>query len=277
MDVLDLFSGIGGISLGLERAGFKTIAFCEKDKHCHKILKKNFPNVPIFNDVKDLSADNLPIKPDVICGGFPCVDISRGGAMKGIHGKESSLWFEFKRLIKEIRPSYVIIENVENLRNLGLGIILKNLSEIGYDVEWHCITARRFGLPHQRDRLFIISYPSSFRSHEHIRKERYLQINSLRKNTESDKEWTYCEPESFKIRKILSTRQIDFIRSKYANEFALVSELRRVVDGVPERLDETARKIRIKQLGNSVIPQIFEAIGIAINDFDKEIINGFNR
>ncbi len=122
--VLDLFSGIGGFSLGFDRVGWRTVAFCEIDKFCTEILKKHWPKVPIFNDIKTLTAGEIYKKVDsridVICGGFPCQDISVAGKKAGITGSRSSLWKEFARLINEIKPKFAIIENVANLRGNGL-------------------------------------------------------------------------------------------------------------------------------------------------------------
>ena len=159
MNVLDLFSGIGGFSLGLERAGMKTVAFCEVDKKCQAVLRKHWPNVPIFDDVSTLRGKDIEEKIDVICGGFPCQDISLAGKGAGLEGKRSGLWSEFKRLIEEIKPKYAIIENVSALRSRGLDQVLREISEIGYDAEWHCITASSVGAPHRRDRIWIVAYP----------------------------------------------------------------------------------------------------------------------
>ena len=145
MNVLDLFSGIGGFSLGLERAGFTTVAFCEIDPYARAVLRKHWPLVPQFEDVRDLTADALsrydigPI--DVICGGFPCQDISHAGKGAGLAGERSGLWSEIARLVGELRPRYVIVENVAALRGRGLERVLGDLAEIGYDAEWHCIPA----------------------------------------------------------------------------------------------------------------------------------------
>lgn len=159
MNVLDLFSGIGGFSLGLERAGMKTVAFCEVDKKCQAVLKKHWPGVPIFDDVSNLKGEDIEETVDVICGGFPCQDISLAGKGAGLEGKRSGLWSEFKRLIEEIKPRYAIIENVSALRSRGLDQVLREISEIGYDAEWHCITASSIGAPHRRDRIWIVAYP----------------------------------------------------------------------------------------------------------------------
>jgi len=163
LNTLDLFAGIGGFALGLERTGgFKTAAFCEIDEKAQMVLKKNWPNVPVFGDVATLTKEKLDeqgITIDIITGGFPCQDISFAGRGAGLEGKRSGLWFEFARLIKEIQPKYAIIENVSALRSRGLDQVLWSLAEIGYDAEWHCIPAKAIGAPHQRDRIWIIAYP----------------------------------------------------------------------------------------------------------------------
>jgi DNA (cytosine-5)-methyltransferase 1 len=158
---LDLFAGIGGISLGLERTGgFETVGFCEIDKAAQKVLKKHWPDVPIFEDVKSLSAKDIDGPIDVITGGFPCQDISVAGKGAGLAGARSGLWFEFHRLIQEAKPKWVIAENVSALRSRGLDQVLRSLAEIGYDAEWHCIPASAVGAPHRRDRIWILAYPS---------------------------------------------------------------------------------------------------------------------
>lgn len=162
LNVLDIFSGIGGFSIGLEAVGLQTIAFCEINPFCQKILKKHWPSVPIFSDITTVHKEDLKTLPtiDVIAGGFPCQDISVAGKGGGINAKRSGLWKEFARLINEIRPKYAIIENVANLRSKGLIAVLQDLWAIGYDAEWHCIPASAFGAPHRRDRIWIIAYPS---------------------------------------------------------------------------------------------------------------------
>jgi len=161
--VLDLFSGIGGFSLGMEKTGgFETVAFCEIEPFCHKVLKKHWQDVPIYNDIKELTYEKMQadgIEPTVITGGFPCQDISVAGEQKGIIGERSSLWSEYARLIEDVRPTWAIIENVPTLRSKGLALVLQNLSEIGYNAEWHCIPCSTVGGLHRRDRIWIIAYP----------------------------------------------------------------------------------------------------------------------
>src|SRR5215213_1662434 len=142
--VLDLFSGIGGFSLGLERTGgFKTVAFCEIDPFCRRVLAKHWPEVPCYHDVRELTAERLAadgISVDVICGGFPCQDVSISNVVaKGLDGERSGLLFEYARLIGEIRPQFVIVENVAELLARGMGRILGTLADLGFDAEWRVL------------------------------------------------------------------------------------------------------------------------------------------
>ena len=169
MKVLDLFSGIGGFSLGLERAGFETVAFCEIEEYPRKVLKKHWPDVPIYEDVRNVTREQLEAdgigRIDVITGGFPCQDISVAGKQAGITGERSGLWGELARIISEVRPRYAIVENVTALlsgdRGGWFGRVLGDLAEIGYDCEWHCIPASELGAHHHRDRVWIIAYPDN--------------------------------------------------------------------------------------------------------------------
>ncbi len=187
----DLFSGIGGFSLGFERAGWSTIGFCEINAFCHRTLKKHWQDAQLFSDVRILNNDALrPYSIDVLCGGFPCQDISVAGKKAGITGSRSCLWKEFHRLINEIKPRYAIIENVANLRSNGLVTVLQDLWQIGYDAEWHCIPASALGAPHQRDRIWIIAYPNRQRcnSGRDYREERHIQSNQERINPKAHQE-----------------------------------------------------------------------------------------
>lgn len=168
MKVLDLFSGIGGFSLGLERAGHETIAFCEIDEFAQKVLKKNWEGVKIYNDIKQLTKQRLSVdginEIGIITGGFPCQDLSQAGFQKGLESERSGLWFEMLRLISELRPQYAIIENVAALLTGEGGgwftKLLEGLAAVGYDAEWHCLRASTLGFPIQRDRIWIIAFPT---------------------------------------------------------------------------------------------------------------------
>jgi DNA (cytosine-5)-methyltransferase 1 len=169
--VLDLFSGIGGFSLGLERTGgFETVAFCEIEPFPRKVLSKHWPEVPIYEDVRTLTGDTLArdgIAVDVITGGFPCQDLSVAGKRAGLgEGTRSGLWSEIVRLIGDLSPRYVIVENVANLlsgprgkRGGWFGRVLGDLAECGYDAEWENIPAAAVGLPHLRERAWFMAYP----------------------------------------------------------------------------------------------------------------------
>lgn len=155
-----LFSGIGGLELGLERAGLGPVVWqVEKDAYCRAVLTKHWPDVTRYDDVQTVGAHNLqPV--DVICGGFPCQDVSASGRRAGvIIGARSGLWFEYSRIIRELRPRYVIVENVAGLLTLGLDAVLGELAACGYDAEWDCVPASAVGAPHQRDRIFVVAYP----------------------------------------------------------------------------------------------------------------------
>lgn len=165
--VLDLFSGIGGFSLGLERTGgFETVAFCEIEEFPRRVLAKHWPDVRCYPDVRELNvlklrADGIS-NIDVICGGFPCQDISLAGKGAGLAGERSGLWSEIARLVGELRPRFVLVENVAALLGRGLGDVLGDLAALGYDAEWHCIPAAALGAAHRRDRVWILAYPQCF-------------------------------------------------------------------------------------------------------------------
>lgn len=167
MTVGSLFSGIGGLDLGLEWAGFETKWFCEIEKFPQAVLRKHWPNTPIIEDVRNVTTGNVQ-RVDVIAGGFPCQDISWAGKGRGIdydlseqEGTRSGLWWEMWRVIRDLRPRYVIAENVPALTHRGLDIVLGSLAEIGYDAEWQTISAAGVGAPHIRERVFIVAYPNN--------------------------------------------------------------------------------------------------------------------
>lgn len=169
MRVLDLFSGIGGFSLGLERAGMRTVAFCEVDPFCRAVLAQHWPGVPIYDDVRTLTADALRrdgVAVDVICGGFPCQDVSFAGRRAGLEGARSGLWGEYRRLIGELRPRFVVVENVPGLLSLGMGTVLGDLAALGYDAIWDCIPASAVGAPHRRDRVWIVAHANRKGEHD---------------------------------------------------------------------------------------------------------------
>lgn len=238
LKVLSLFAGIGGFDLGLERTGgFEAVAFCEIDPFCQKVLAKNWPHVPCFSDVRELCGEQVG-EVDVICGGFPCQDLSVSGSRIGIDGERSGLWIEYARLIGELRPSHVIVENSPNLLVGGhgrwFGRVLGDLAAIGYDAEWDIIPASALGAPHKRERLWIAAYPSGKR-HSQSRRYHYA-FNS--------KAEAYREANTFV--ELFHRGKLPVLCGRH--------------DGVSGELGKNMRK----QYGNAVIPQIPEMIGHAI-------------
>jgi DNA (cytosine-5)-methyltransferase 1 len=155
-----LFAGIGGFDLGLERVGMVPRWQVENNPFSQHILNKHWPDVPCYGDIRDVRGEEVePV--DIICGGFPCQDISNAGRRAGIEGARSSLWKEYARLVGELRPRYVIVENVAALRRRGLDVVLGDLAALGYDAEWDGLRASDFGAPHRRDRIWIVAYPDN--------------------------------------------------------------------------------------------------------------------
>ena len=244
MKVLDLFSGIGGFSLGLERAGMETVAFCEFDEHAQKVLRKHWPGVPIHSDIRELNAKQYRGTVDVICGGFPCQDLSTAGKQVGFSGERSSLYGEMLRVIGECMPRYAIFENVTGLltgdSGRWFGQFLYDLAQIGFDAEWHCVSASDIGAQHHRDRVWVIAYPCGSRS----------KVGLARQNVRQEGDTRISINLSNEIRRA---------RRKPGMEgWSIEPNVGRVANGVPNRAH------RLKQLGNAVVPQIPEAIGRAI-------------
>jgi DNA (cytosine-5)-methyltransferase 1 len=161
-----LFSGIGGLDLGFERAGMRCVWQVEKDEYCRKVLAKNWPTIPKHNDVRTFPDGEIET-PDCIAGGFPCQDISVAGKRKGLAGERSGLWSEFARIVRVVRPKYVVVENVSGLLVPGeeepasIGRVLGELAACGYDAEWTSLPAWAFGSTQARWRVFIVAYPHS--------------------------------------------------------------------------------------------------------------------
>jgi DNA (cytosine-5)-methyltransferase 1 len=237
MQVLDLFSGIGGFSLGLEKVGFETVAFCEIEPYCQAVLRRHWPDTPIYDDVRQINADRLAAdghdRIDVITAGFPCQDISFAGHGAGLDGERSGLWFEVARIVGDIRPQWVMLENVAALLGRGMGRVIGDLASIGYDAQWEVISASAVGAPHRRQRVWIVAYDSSKRS-EGVR--------------------------PFKVSR--------------GQAFSWCEDVRGAAD-IPDRPDLYASKLcgssngireRLHAIGNSIVPQIPEMIGKAILD-----------
>lgn len=177
-----LFSGIGGIDLGFDRAGMECVWQVEIDDYATKVLEKHWPEVHREKDIRECGKHNLE-SVDVIAGGFPCQDISYAGRGAGLDGERSGLFFEAVRVVRELQPRYVVLENVAALLTRGLDRVLGTLAEIGYDAEWHCIPAAAVGAPHIRDRVFVLAYAESER-HRGWREPRNVCEAECRSNDE---------------------------------------------------------------------------------------------
>jgi len=156
-----LFSGIGGLELGLERALGAEVAWqVEIDPYATKVLAKHWPNTRRYEDVRQVGRDTLEAV-DVVCGGFPCQGLSNAGKRKGLKDERSGLWEEYARIIGELEPRWVVIENVPGLSSRGIDQVLWSLASLGYDAVWDCLSAAAVGAPHIRDRIFIIGWRAS--------------------------------------------------------------------------------------------------------------------
>ena len=170
LEVASFFAGIGGFDLGLERAGMKVAFQCEINKFCQKILKKHWPNVPLYFDIEKVDPADIPKNAQVWCGGFPCQDLSLAnqGKRKGLEGERSGLFYRYAELIAAHKPRWVIVENVPGLLNSHQGkdfqILLKRLDELGYGVSWRVFDAKYFGTPQRRRRVYVVASLGNLRS-----------------------------------------------------------------------------------------------------------------
>jgi DNA (cytosine-5)-methyltransferase 1 len=260
-----LFAGIGGFDLGFERAGFTTSWQVEIDPYCQKVLAKNFPHAERFGDIRECGSHNL--KPvDVICGGFPCQDISNAGKRAGIEGERSGLWSEMHRIIRELRPAYVLVENVAALLGRGMGVVLGDLAEIGFDAEWEIISAADVGAHHLRERVWILAY-----------RERVRELQPQGSITNEQRWLTGSSEEMADTSSVGREGSRQPINASYSPEsgegqasdafhvrvrdfWAVEPNVGRVAHGVPKRVD------RLRGLGNAVVPQIPEMLARRIAD-----------
>lgn len=247
LTVGSLFSGIGGFDLGFERAGFDIKWQVEIDPFCRKVLEKHWPAVRRYEDVRTVGAmyetegDGLTKWAlegvDVICGGFPCQDISFAGYGDGLSGERSSLWREFDRLVGELRPRYAVVENVAALTARGLGQILSDLAGRGMDARWAVLPACAFGSTHTRRRLFIVAYANSEHGLPRLRDSVARAFRPLQE-----------------INGFACARAGE--KTRLANPSALYGG----ADGVPDRLE------RNRAIGNSIHPAIAQWIAERIKE-----------
>lgn len=248
-----LFSGIGGFDLAAEWMGWENVFQVEKDSFCQKVLEKNFPQTKRYGDIKEFDGTKYRGAVDIISGGFPCQPFSEAGKRKG---KEDDrfLWPEMLRVIREIRPAFVVCENVNGIISLGLGDVLTSLEDTGYITETFVIPACGVGAQHRRDRVWIIAYQDS-------QSDKSLNGNSRSRKLGSNHvpftEYERCEEQRF-TGKFQSDPVVP--NGRWGDK----SGFRGGTYGVPNRVD------RIKSLGNAIVPQVAYEIFKAIEIVNKE-------
>ena len=288
LKMCSLFSGIGGLELGLEAAvpGLRTCWQVEQDDFCRRVLAKHWPDAERFEDVKTVRAEDIR-GADVICGGFPCQDISVAGKGAGLAGDRSGLWWEMHRLIGLALPRVVVAENVSALTSRGLSEVLSSLAQIGYSCEWDTISAASIGACHRRDRLFIIAYntdPNSGRREEQREQEHGKQQSQRRDEPDGLGEagrrqgpHDVADPNGAALRE-QSRRSIraSGAGSSLAeqlgkagrielNPWQAIGGVCPVDDGIPGRV------ARLRSLGNAVVPQVAYRVGLRVNEILKEM------
>ena len=256
-----VFSGIGGFELGLERAipNSQTIWQCEQDKYCRSILQQHWPDAKMYDDITKMDTAEVE-RPHILCGGFPCQDISVAGKGGGIHGKKSGLYWHLYALISRFRPSIVVLENVPAISFRGAREVLGSLAQIGYDAEWTTISARQFGAPHLRKRWFCIAY--SYHRSKATEIQAGRKINPLcdtRRGHETSH--SYCKRAQVQTNRKYTSEQMlrgNGEKWNFWKKGASESPLCAVDDGIPQRV------ARLKALGNAIVPQCSEYIGHCI-------------
>jgi len=272
--VLSLFSGIGGLDLGLERCGCETVAYSDIDDYANKVMARRFPDAVSLGDITTIECEvnyngttyiergdgeGFWLPPiDIIAAGFPCQDISAihgGGGIAG--GKKSGLWREVARIIRSLEPRLIILENVANIRARGLDIVLSDLAACGYDAEWDCVPASSVGAPHRRERWFCVAHTNRQRLEE------YGRAGTVQSQYDS----TECGGAG-----VARTRDRAAHASRPGRSWSAPAQsdwwetepdVDRMVDGIPRRVD------RLRCLGNAVVPQVAEHVArIALSRID---------
>jgi len=288
MRILDLFSGIGGFSLAGEWAGYETVAFCEIEPFAKKILKKNFPNVPIFDDIRKLKRSDINGTVDVITGGFPCQPFSVAGRKKGTQDNRD-LWPQMFRVVKEFKPTWIIGENVANFISMAFQRTKTDLESQGYEVQPFIIPACAVGARHRRDRVWIVGYSKhngSFTTEEQRgfdkasnnnkeRKEKAFQLKGAGRqgndeamaNTDSirqSRQGEFIRPLCKKKDRERKANRTDYSRQEDQDWWKSEPNVGRVAHGVSDRVD------RLKGLGNAIVPQVAYQILKAIKEKHNE-------
>ena len=302
MYYLDLFSGIGGFALGAYWAGwrFDEHYFSEIDRYCIDLYKRRFPDAIGLGNISTHERWNLPEGDYFITGGFPCQDISIAGKGEGIGGERSGLWFEMWRIIRDLRPRWVIAENVGAITFRGLSTVLNSLAEIGYDAEWQDIRASDMGAPHRRERIWILAYPTEFgcgtgrhrlSERQNSTERQYSKENKQDGERQRDRVGETSQdvadtefkqkgsPHPQEVPRVdsnssqIGAESRDDIRNSNTalqersrpGEWLTEPDVGRLAHGIPHRVD------RLRALGNSIVPQIAELLFRRIAEIDENI------
>lgn len=250
MKIGSLFSGIGGLELGLERSipGARVVWQVEQNEYARAVLAKHWPEAKRYEDVREVGAHNL--EPcELLSGGFPCQDLSVAGKQAGIDGARSGLWSEYARIIGELRDAgrparFIVVENVAALLAGGMGRVLGDLAALGYDAVWDCIPAAAVGAPHRRDRVFLVAYSNCVAVHS--KQELGRKRKSAAKLVRDGETWKMAR--------------------RKARLWPAEPSMGRVATGIPRRVD------RLRCLGNAVVPQVAEVVGRVIMEIDNAIV-----
>jgi DNA (cytosine-5)-methyltransferase 1 len=263
-----LFAGIGGFDLGFERAGFQCKWQVEIDDYATRILERHWPDVHRERDIRQCGRHNLE-RVDCIIGGFPCQDISYAGAGAGLNGARSGLFFEAARLVRELRPRAVVLENVAGLLTRGLDRVLGTLASFGYCCEWHCIPAAAVGAPHIRDRVFILAYRNGQSA-----LPKYAEMAKLPRGDVADtkRERQQRQRQSLNSSDSASNQKgkaVDAFDGCFKHFWAVEPAMGELVDGVSGGLVRFAGRVatgipnrvhKLRCLGNAIVPQVAEVV-----------------
>lgn len=255
MRIGSLFSGIGGLELGLEWAGVGDVVWqVEQNEFCRRVLARHWPDVERYEDVEEVGAKNLA-SVDLICGGFPCQDISSAGKGAGLAGSRSGLWFEYARIINELRPEWVVIENVASGARRWVDAVCTHLGQLGYETLPVPLSAKDVGAPHLRKRIFLIAHAKR----EHLRIEPRGWGGARGQGEALAAEHGEAGPTT-------DAKRLDGGSRGSGGWDGRPPEptIRRVDDGLSERLGNRAPELRA--LGNAVVPQCAEVIGYMIRE-----------
>ena len=250
-----MFSGIGGFSLGLERTGMETVAFCENDAFCQKVLAKHWPDAPIYKNIEELDGRQYKGTVNLVCGGFPCQPFSVAGKRQGSKDVDRALWPEMLRVIREVEPAWVIGENVPGIINMELDNCLSSREDSGYSCQTFVIPACSVAARHKRARVWIVAHSAQKRlqgGNSEVLRECSQQRIIREGDTQTHRRNWLSEPRMGGM--------VDGV-SRWLDE---PEGTPRVMGKVPDRVN------RLKALGNAVVPQVVEVLGRMIMEIEAE-------